>query len=154
MPVSDFEFFGSVQIKAALSDLMSDTLATIDDEKSNDIVTPDILRYGYGITLVEGEYPAMSIMGLREHVVRDEEEWRLSQFVYDIEVYCVGDDPETLEKYCNRYGRAVKDALWDKYKTIGVIESIEYPPILTRGTALYKGVAVIFKLLVRENRSD
>lgn len=154
MAVSDFEFFGSVQIKAALSDAMPDTLNAIDAEKDDSLITPDIRRYGYGATIVEGEYPALNIMGLREHAIRDEEDWRLSQFTYDIEVFHVSDDPEILEKYCNRYGRAIKDILWDKYASLGTIESIEYPPVLTRGTALYKGVAVIFRLLVKENKSD
>lgn len=152
--VSDFEYFGNIRVRGVISDLISDTLDSIDGEKSRDVETPDILRYTFGATEVEGEYPACSVMGLRETTVTDEEDWKVLAFTYNIEIFVVGDDSETLEKYCARYARAVKDILWDAYSVRGSFPSVEYPPILSRGDALYKGVSVIFRLLVKENKAD
>lgn len=153
MIVSDFEYMALRRILPALSDAMSDTLFDIDGEKS-DIITDDIRRYTFGASAVEGEYPALSLMGLRDNAQTDEEDWRISQFTYDIEIYAVHDDPSILEKQCARYARAVKRILWNLYPSTGSVQSIEYPPALSRGSMLYKGVAIVYRLLVRENKTD
>ena len=155
MPViSDIEYIAENQLIPAISDAISDLLAAIDSEKDDGIVTDVPLRYHQGVSLVEGEYPSVAVMGMRETPFADEEEWRISNFVYDIECYLVGDDPEKLEKKCLRYGRALKNILWDAFPSRGAVETIEYPPVFSRGSVLYKGISVIFKLLVKENKSD
>lgn len=152
--ISDLEYMAEVRLIPAISDAISDTLFNIDTEKGDGLETPDIMRYNYGAILVEGEYPAFSIMGMRETIFRDEEDWRISSYTYAMEVYAVGDDSEKLERYCARYARAINDILWDTYPTLGTLQSIEYPPVMTRGTALFKGISVVFRLLVKQNRSD
>ena len=152
--ISDVEYIAERRIKSVISDSISDTLFAIDTEKADGLITEDIRRYAFGATLVEGEYPAVSIMALRETPFRDEEDWRISGFTYDIEVIAIGDDAEQLERKCVRYGRALKNILWDAYPSIGTIQNVDYPPVFSRGTVLYKGVAVMFRLLVRENKTD
>jgi hypothetical protein len=150
--ISDIEYFGD-RIKTLISDTISDTLDTIDGERGRTYETEDIRRYAIGRTEVQGEFPALSVMSVRETPTTDEGDWQITSFEYLIEVYTTGDDANKLERNCARYGRAIKQILWTQWPWQGFIDAVDYPPAGVMQGFLFKGVMVSFRLLVPRGRS-
>lgn len=143
MPVRDIESVGQELIDLFKSDLPA-ALNVIDAEKADDIILEDVVRFSYGVDLVSGEYPMLSVISMRETFESEHTRW----FHLSCELYTTSDDATALERMSNRYARAIKLTLRANYEDDGFVDSCEYPPVLSRGDALYKGVAVLFRILV------
>ena len=148
MAISDFEDYGKTIIKGVLSDTMEARLDSLDAEKDDGIELEDIQRYAYGVTLVEGFYPLITIIGMRETIDSESEFHRMVWYHYSIEIYVTGDDTEKLERVVSRHVRAIVEILNESYGAQGVVDSVEYPPIMSRAQGLFKGAAILFRLLV------
>lgn len=145
----DIEDYG-IEIKALLgSSTFSAKLTEITTEKGDGLSLPVFRSLKYGWSDMEGETPALHVMGLREETIKDEDAYRWVWFRYAIEVYLTGDDVEKFEKMSNRYAKAIKEVLKTKYPDIGFVDGIDYTPIFKYQDVLYKTCSIRYKLRVQ-----
>jgi len=141
--MKDIETVGQELITLFESDLGS-AFDIVDSDKGDSIALDDIAKYNYGADDVAGNYPLLCVISLRETQVTEQS----YTYSYSVELYLTGDDSTDLEKRCNRSARAIKSVLKTNYSGVGEVPSIEYPPVFSRNNVLFKGVAVLFNILV------
>ena len=146
----DIEYYGDSIIKDLISDNISDKIRDISIEKPDSITVREPKRYTYGIAEVEGEYPLIQILPIRETLKTDEPEYRVVYYSFSIEIYEESFDAEKLEQKVGRLVRCVKEILLENFKNTGSVVSVDYPPVYGRDNRLYKTAGITFNLIVKE----